>query len=105
MRDTTKEAYEYARKMKKVNEGVIEAYNHAFEKGFKSGVNQPTVELLKVIQARYDTKKDIEYALGMSGSTRGINDQEAQNIKIRSLIDQFINDFEQELETLKGLNK
>lgn len=89
MIDVTQEAYEYAQKVKKVNEGVIEAYKKAYNVGYEKAKRLPDIELLKIIKSRYRSKSKIEMDLAYSGARRGLNKEEAKEAKMHELIKSF----------------
>ncbi len=89
MIDTTKQAYEYAKRNKKVNEGVIEAYKHAYSEGYYRALILPDDELLAIIQKRYRSKEKIERDLAMSDARRGFTKEEIEEAKMHDKIKRF----------------
>ncbi len=91
----TEMAYEYAKRMKKVNQGVIEAYKDGYNRGYKNGIKQSDENLISELKSRYRNKRDVDYDLGMSDARRGPNEKEAQEVRIRSLIEKFETDLKE----------
>ena len=89
MIDVTQQAYEYAQKVKKVNEGVIEAYKKAYNVGYEKAKRLPDIKLLEIILSRYRSYKKIEMDLGYSDARRGLNDEETKEAKMHELIKSF----------------
>lgn len=89
MIDVTKEAYEYAVKVKKVNEGVIEAYKSAYNKGYNTACKQSDMELLELIKGRYRDARTIHEHIGHSGGGRGVTEKEGREAQMHELIRSF----------------
>lgn len=89
MIDVTQQAYEYARKVKKVNEGVIEAYKKAYNVGYEKAKRLPDIELLNIIKSRYRSYEEIKMDLDYSDARRGLNDKETKEAKMHELIKSF----------------
>jgi len=89
MIDVTQQAYEYAQKVKKVNEGVIEAYKKAYNVGYEKAKRLPDIKLLEIIKSRYRSKSKIEMDLSYSDARRGLNKEESKEAKMHELIKSF----------------
>jgi hypothetical protein len=89
MIDVTAQAYEYAKKVKKVNEGVIEAYKKAYNVGYEKAKRLPDIELLEIIKSRYRSDEKIAMDLGHSDARRGFNEKEKKEAKMHDLIKSF----------------
>ncbi|MGG5506724.1 MULTISPECIES: hypothetical protein [unclassified Myroides] len=88
--ELTAQAYKYAKDVKKVNLGVIEAYKKGFRSGEQFAQSLNSKSILKMIAGRYRSRKMIEHDLGYDDARRSLNDQEIQEANTHEKIVKFI---------------